>query len=223
MENFESNQTVNERIAKNLIFYRKRAGLTQAELAERINYSDKSISKWESANGIPDVYILLKLANLYGVTINHLVSEYDPSTIGPVKPSRFNSSFIMLLSSGIVWLVATFVFVLLQIAVSNKPWWLSFVYACPITAIVVTVLSAVYKRRTTNFCAVTALIWTTILSTYLTIYIIAGRNYWLMFILGVPLQSIWIWWAIFRIEKKRIAERKKKSLENLEEQGQEQK
>ena len=72
MENLD---TTNQRIAKNLIRYRKAANLTQAELAQKINYSDKSVSKWESGNGVPDIYILLKLAELYGGSVNDLVYE----------------------------------------------------------------------------------------------------------------------------------------------------
>lgn len=68
-------ESINQRIAGNLVRYRKAANLTQAELAQKINYSDKSVSKWESANGVPDIYILLKLAELYGVTVNDLVNE----------------------------------------------------------------------------------------------------------------------------------------------------
>lgn len=80
MENLE---TTNQRIAKNLIYYRKAANLTQAELAQKINYSDKSVSKWESGNGVPDIYILLKLADLYGITVNDLVCE--KSSVLPLK------------------------------------------------------------------------------------------------------------------------------------------
>ena len=69
----ENTLLLNQTIAKNLAYYRKRAGLTQAALAEKINYSDKSVSKWESGAGTPDVYILVQLAQLYGVTVNDLV------------------------------------------------------------------------------------------------------------------------------------------------------
>jgi len=72
MENITS---INARIAQNLTLYRKAANLTQAELAEKINYSDKSVSKWESGNGVPDVYILLKLAEIFKVTLDELVGE----------------------------------------------------------------------------------------------------------------------------------------------------
>ena len=69
----ENTNEINRKIADNLIRFRKAAGYTQAELAEKINYSDKSVSKWESGNGIPDVYTLLQLAELYGVTLDDFV------------------------------------------------------------------------------------------------------------------------------------------------------
>ena len=97
----ENTNEINEKIAKNLVHYRKAAKLTQAELAEKINYSDKSVSKWESGNGVPDVYILIRLAQLYGVTVNDLVCD-EPNT----KIARMNTAglhlLFLLLSVGIV-------------------------------------------------------------------------------------------------------------------------
>jgi len=71
----ENTNEINRKIANNLMRFRKAAGYTQAELAEKINYSDKSVSKWESGNGIPDVYTLMQLAELYGVTLDAFVSD----------------------------------------------------------------------------------------------------------------------------------------------------
>ena len=71
----ENEDAVNKRIGKNIAAFRKGANLTQAELAQKINYSDKSVSKWESGNGAPDVYVLMSLAELFGVTVNDLVGE----------------------------------------------------------------------------------------------------------------------------------------------------
>ena len=77
-KDMENINEINQNLAKNLAYYRKASGWTQAELAEKINYSDKSVSKWESGNGVPDLYILLRLAELYGVTLNDLVGEKRP-------------------------------------------------------------------------------------------------------------------------------------------------
>lgn len=67
--------TLRKTVADNLIYYRRRQGLTQVALAQTINYSDKSVSKWERAEGMPDVTVLMTLAELYGITLNDLVKE----------------------------------------------------------------------------------------------------------------------------------------------------
>ena len=200
MENLE---TVNRRIARNLTRYRKAAGLTQAELAQKINYSDKSVSKWESGNGVPDIYIFLRLAELYGVTVNDLVGE-EPSAPKKGKAPKGRNIFVALLSSGLVWLVATAVFVLLKLFLPGGPWWAAFLYAVPANAIVITVLASVWKYRMVNFISVTALIWSALACVYVTSALIIARigaqagNLWLIFLLGVPLQVLEVLWYFFR-------------------------
>ena len=130
----ENTLEINQKIAKNLTHYRKEAGLTQAELAEKINYSDKSVSKWEQGNGIPDVYILLQLAKLYNVSLNDLVGEETPQSKAKAEKTKGLKIMIILLSSGIVWLVATCVFVALQLLnPTGWIWWMVFLYAVTAT------------------------------------------------------------------------------------------
>ena len=202
----ENNAEINKIIAKNLAFYRKEAGLTQAELAEKINYSDKSVSKWESANGAPDVYTLLQLAELYGVTLNDLVSAEEHEK--KEKRPRNSRVWIMLLSSGIVWLVATCFFITMQLLMPHAaPWWLSFLYAVAANSIVLIVFSGMWKYKMTHFVAVTTLIWSAITCLYLTTSFILDRynqDYsalWLIFILGAPLQVLECFWGLFRAKK----------------------
>ena len=200
---------INQKIAKNLVAYRKRAGLTQAEVAEKINYSDKSVSKWESAGGAPDIYILVQLAELYGVTVNDFLGD-EPKPLEKPRLSRgaFHA-IVMLLASGLVWLVATCVFVSLQVSPIVGAWWLTFVYALPVNAIVVVALSGAWKYKLVNFFSVSALIWTALTSLYLTVTVIDGLTFlqstWLIFLLGAPLQILETLWAFFRysIFKKR--------------------
>jgi|GEM_PF-3155677 len=66
------------KISDQLIIYRKTFGYTQLELAEKINYSDKSISKWERAESMPDVYVLSQIAEVYGITVSDLIGETEP-------------------------------------------------------------------------------------------------------------------------------------------------
>ena len=202
----ENNTEINKIIAKNLIFYRKEAGLTQAELAERINYSDKSVSKWESANGAPDVYTLMQLAELYGVTLNDLVRADEPEK--KEKRPRNSRVWIMLLSSGIVWLVATCFFITLQLwRPEIAPWWLAFLYAVAANAIVLIVFSGMWKYKIAHFVSVSTLIWSALTCIYLTARFISAHfnnDYsalWLVFILGAPLQVLECVWGLFRAKK----------------------
>ena len=202
----ENNNEINKIIAKNLIYYRKEAGLTQAELAEKINYSDKSVSKWESANGAPDVYTLMQLAELYGITLNDLVRADEP--VKKEKRPRNSRVWIMLLSSGIVWLVATCFFITMQLLMPNSaPWWLSFIYAVAVNAIVLIVFSGLWKYKMVHFISVSTLIWSAITCLFLTARFIL-RDYeqvrsalWLIFILGIPLQVLECFWGLFRAKK----------------------
>ena len=52
-------------VPEKITFYRKAAGLTQLELAEKLNYSDKSVSKWERGDGLPDITVLTNMAELF--------------------------------------------------------------------------------------------------------------------------------------------------------------
>ena len=68
-------EKLKQQIGSNIASYRKRAGLTQAGLAEKLNYSDKAVSKWERGESIPDVLTLMQLAGQFEVTVNDLLSD----------------------------------------------------------------------------------------------------------------------------------------------------
>ena len=194
----DNNNEINQKVAKNLIAYRKAAGFTQAEVAEKIHYSDKSVSKWESGNGIPDVYTLMQLSKLYGVSINAFLGE-------EVEYKRKEKSFglqilIMLLSSGIVWLVAIFSFVLLQILKPEGAWWLIYLYAILANAIVMLVYAAIWHHRIINFLSVTTIIWIAVACCFLTVkaFSLDTTGLWCIFLIGVPLQVLEILWTFFR-------------------------
>ena len=68
-------QEFRKKLADNLAKYRKLYGLTQQELADCISYSDKSVSKWERGEGVPDVYVLCSIARLYEISVAELIGE----------------------------------------------------------------------------------------------------------------------------------------------------
>ncbi len=210
---------INAQIAQNLTLYRKAANLTQAELAEKINYSDKSVSKWESGNGVPDIYILLKLAEIFGVTLDELVGGNARQIVAEREEQKKKSAgiriLIMLLSSGIVWLIATCLFVATTFWFGDSVHeWMAFIYAIPVNAILLIVFAVIWKYKMLNFISVSTLIWSSMLGAFLTTLFVSqrtgnmGEGAWASFILGVPLQVLEVLWAYFRytLVKKRKKE-----------------
>ena len=78
-------EQVKARIGTNIAFYRKQAGLTQASLAEKLNYSDKAVSKWERGDSVPDVLTLMQIAQLFQVRVDALLGDVNalPENPGP--------------------------------------------------------------------------------------------------------------------------------------------
>lgn len=182
-------------IAVNIAFYRKEKGLTQVELAEKLNYSDKAVSKWERGEAYPDIATLVALAKLFGITVNELVT--DKKKVKKAKP------LIALLSAGLVWLIATAVFVIMNMAATIPHTWLVFVYAIPVCAVVLLVLFAIWRKNLLILVAETVLMWTVATCIYLTILFTASiENSFFIFFLPIPLQILAILWYEFRVKRR---------------------
>ena len=71
--------TVKEEIAKNLLFYRKKSGLTQKELAAKLGVKNTAVSNWESGNNSIDIETLFSACEIFGVTLNDMYGRYSAS------------------------------------------------------------------------------------------------------------------------------------------------
>ncbi len=186
-------------IADNLIFYRKNKGLTQLDIADKLNYSDKAVSKWERAEAIPDIYILKQLADLYNIKVDDLLSS---DTKRREKLSRtterkdvLKKNLIVILSCGLVWLVATALFIFPAIILPEvTKTWLVFIWALVINFIILVVFSCLWANRLQICVTVSGLIWTAFLAICLTI---GTSKIWLLFIIAIPLQILAILWFVF--------------------------
>lgn len=191
-----------QRIAANVAHYRKLNNMTQSELAERISYSDKSISKWERAEGVPDIYVLTLLANLFSVTVNDLISENAPLPLPVTVNLNKNRVLILLMLIGLVWLVATVAYTALQVFVPTFIWaWFSFVFAIPVSCIIAVVLTSLWWSLKFRFIAVSALVWAIAATVYLLIPI---SNVDLIFAIAGVLQVLVILWFIFMKQLKKM-------------------
>ncbi len=203
-------------IGANIASYRKRSGLTQVGLAEKLNYSDKAISKWERGESVPDVLTLAQLAELFGITVNDLLVDPDalPEDTGKVQQAmeqvvektlkrKADKGIILKLSSLLCWFVALLLYVVLSAIPFTESWsWMFFVYAIPANAIVLLSLRSAWHDFRWNKALISIIVWGSLLSIYVTLYVFLEWNIWKMFLLGIPGQiAILLWFRLFRSPK----------------------
>lgn len=191
-----------EIIGKNLTTLRLESKMTQAELAEKLNYTDKSVSKWENGDAMPPVDTLKSLADLYGVTLDYLVTENPDEgfrdNIYSAKENNLNKLIITLLATSLVWLIATLLYVY-AISLAGISFWQVFIYAVPVTAIVLIVFNGIWGKRIFTFILISVLVWTILLSVYI---FFLENNPWAIFIIGVPLQIATVLWMQLKPKRK---------------------
>ena len=207
-------------IGANIAAYRKRSGLTQAGLAERLNYSDKAVSKWERGESVPDVITLAMLAEQFNITVGDLL--VDPNALPADSDStlekamtkvaektlkrKADKNVILSLSSLLVWFVALLIYVVVSsFDLPNS--WMAFFYAIPANAIVLLSLRSAWRDFRWNKALISIIVWGTLLSFHLSMLVFLRVNVWKVYLLGIPGQiAIWLWFRMFRVPKQKVVD-----------------
>ena len=185
-------------IAKNIQKLRQEKGMTQLELAEKLNYSDKSVSKWERGESMPDIGVLKNVADLFEVTLDYLVEEEhkeEPVAKEVVERNNIRNYYIITGTSiFMVGLMATLIYVILAMVFPGTKYpWLCYAYAVPVAIVVWLVFNSIWFNRRKNFLIVSLLVWSLLLALYLT-FSIQGFYIWPILLVGIPAQGIvWMW------------------------------
>lgn len=183
--------------------------MTQAELGEKLNYSDKTVSKWERAESMPDAYVLTQIAQIYGVTVDGLLSEGEP-WMDPVQKEReaekaaapkFSSTVVTLVAIAGIWTMAVLMFVIFWM-VLDAIVWLIFATAVPVSLIVLLVLNTLWNKGRHNMILVMLLVACIVALIYL---FLLPFNPWQIFLVLVPAEILVV--LCFHI---RLPERKKR-------------
>ncbi len=183
-----------EIIAANIAALRKNANLTQAELAEKINYSDKAISKWERGDSIPDVLVLKELADLFSVTVDYFLSVHSEDEVTPrLESHKKRTRLAVWLTACIAPYFAALILWLVFYYAYKSPDWLWKLFIIPLPAIMI--ISLVFTllwnkdKKQILFCS-SGILWTSLLVAF------TMSDAWFLFIIGVPLQLVIIFWLL---------------------------
>lgn len=182
-------------VSKNLTKLRQQSNLTQLELAQKIKYSDKSISKWERGESLPDLETLVALSEVFDVPINAFL-EKDETKVKPKRIIKNSHAMIYLLSSGTALLVASIIFAILFMIPSTKSIsWLSFIYAIPIGSIPPLILSLKWKNNILPPIFSSIILWGTIISICISI---SYADIWSLCVIGFVLEQLIICWFVLK-------------------------
>lgn len=205
-----NDEQLKHQLGANIAAYRKRNGLTQVGLADKLNYSDKAVSKWERGESMPDLLTLVQIAELFEITVNDLLTDPNalPENTGGVQKvmeravektlkRKANKNIILMLCSVLVWFVALLSFVVIS-SVGIPKSWIAFVYAVPVNAIVALSLCSAWRDFRWNKFLISILVWGALAGIHLSLLVFLGINKWKIYLLGIPGQiAIFLWFRMF--------------------------
>ena len=181
-------------IAKNLAAFRKQSGLTQVELAEKLNYSDKAVSRWEHGDTLPDINVLYQLCDFYGIDMNTLISEETDITDTPNVDLKNSLRFrvgIFGLALSAVWIIATIVFLYSGIIGQGEYFWMAFIWALPASCVAILLTSFGMRMRVLRLVLNSVFIWTLLTAVFLH-FVLQSYILWPVYLVGIPIQLIFV-------------------------------
>lgn len=180
-------------IANNLVALRKKHNLKQSEVAEKLDYSDKTISKWETGEIVPNIENLVELCKLYGVTLDQISTQNlnidADSTF--VKKQNTNKFAISLLAVSAVWIIVTIIFVYANL-IAHLSIWQVFVWAVPASMVIAIIFNSLWGKKKVNYIFISILVWSLIASIYLQFL---EYNLIPLFFIGIPCQVAILLWS----------------------------
>ncbi len=196
-------------ISKNIVSLRRSAKMTQAELAEKLGYSDKAVSKWERADGIPDVPTLVMIAELFGTSVDYIISEQDGKPASPSLPAKRKAHIVItLLGVLCVWFLAVLSFIIIEMTDLADGAWLAFAAAIPLSATVLLVFNSIWGRMSYNFPIMSVLVWSALTFVFL---LLPNNGAWMVYLIGIPLQiGILLWYALILPTRSKSTSKKQK-------------
>lgn len=185
-------------VAKNISELRQANNMTQLELAEKLNYSDKTISKWERAESSPDISVLIEIANLFDITLDYLV-QAEHAEVRALDPKseevKYNRRAISYISESVAGIIALTAFIITTLIMNKVTFqFLYFVYALPIVLIVKLIFNSIWFNRRHNYYIISLLMWS-VLATIQITFLYFGINVALIYLLGIVGQGIIILWS----------------------------
>ena len=189
---------IKEVIAKNIISLRKKHNMTQNELAERLNYSDNAVSRWERGDVTPSIETLEQISEIFSVPLESLFKDnVIVSLNNEERTQKIGKLSVMLLFVSLIWFIVTVIYVYAE-TILGLNLWTMFVWSVPVSCLILLPFNELWGRTVYKFVILSVFVWTALASFYLQLL---KYNIWLVFIIGVPVQLALVIWAFIKPKK----------------------
>ena len=191
-------ENVKNIVSQNLIRLRKEKNLTQAELAKRINYSDKAISRWETGEVLPDLETIYALSEIFEVPVSSITEKRSTEEVAKEQSQELSQrilSQIFLVCE--IWLILIVIIVYLNIT-RNTITWQIFIWGVPATSLLIVISNRKTNANITVFIAATIFNWSLITCIYLHLL---DSKPWYIFFVGLPIQGLLVIRYIFNYKQ----------------------
>lgn len=197
-------------IANNLSTLRKKNNLTQSQLAEKLNYSDNAVSRWEHGEVTPSIETLEQISEVFNVPLRALIEDnaVKQAEVSDRK-QLINTLAIMLISVSLLWLVATIIFVCTKI-ISGIYFWQIFCWIVPIASLIMYPFHKYWGRHIYKFVIFSITLWSLLACIYIQFHTL-NSWLWLIFIIGAPIEIALAIWAFIK-PKPKVPKKKQKTI-----------
>ena len=187
-------------VAKNIAKIRLRHHMTQMELAKKLNYSDKAVSKWERGESLPDISVLVEIADLFDISLDDLVRAEGVGK-GRKQP-KYNRNILTCIIEASVAMLSVIAFVVTYLFTREITFqWLYFVFSVPVIITLRLIFNSIWLNPRNNYGIVSALMWSVLAAVHLGL-LYFGIEVSAIYLLGIPAQIIIILCALIRKPQK---------------------
>ncbi len=178
--------------ASNIIKLRTENGMTQAELGAKLNYSDKTISKWERGEAIPDAFVLLEMAEIFGVSVDYLLSSHDsweaPADKEEDKETCRSYSVNVIIAIAVVAVMTLALTVFVTLWLLNIIEWRVFLVGASVALLTYMILDCVFKKGKHLQFSLAAFVLSLFVLLYFFMPLVAKP--WQLFLIAIPAEII---------------------------------
>lgn len=197
---------IKEIIAKNIAELRKAKKWTQMELAEKLHFTDKAVSKWERAESTPDVDALYELSKLFDVTVDYFFHEQKDAKAKFVLRETINwfKKMMWLFIIDASFVLAALIMFIVGYYLKWPNMWVAFIWATPLISIFTFIFFVRIKNWLGSIISCSLIPWFILLGIYFQLMFFPPFvNVWLIFFVGIPVSGAIVLGYFIDFNKKR--------------------